>query len=182
MPPEMAYRATSGPLLTEWSRFIDRVKRENDWSSTQAFEAVQNDLGLSPKSRTAFLKVITGEREPTAKEVAVMERVYGGRPTEQDEAAPIAVATSTDPALLAILARQTEAMEAQTAAINALVKRLDDLALGQAALAEEVGSVIDPAKARRRIAAGRNETPPERSGRGSRPWEEEMPEPASRGS
>ena len=76
--------------------------------------------------------------------------VLGPLPPDDAPAAP------TDQTSLITLL--TEALARQSKAIEDLVQRLDDLASGQVALAQEVGMALDPERARRRLAADRSGT------------------------
>lgn len=162
-----------------------KTERERRYrTQADALRAFRKLAGLTI-APSEYAQWESGSRTPKAENPKrlALYAFFGSR--EDAPAIAASVVSTTDPALLAILTRQAEATEAQTAAINALVKRLDDLAAGQLALADEVGMVVDPDLIRRRLEAERSESGSVRRPRGSRPggarpWEGESPEPAGR--
>jgi hypothetical protein len=80
------------------------MRRDRDWSQTQAFEALREGLRLGPKSRASYIKIDMGARVPTLDEGEFLIRFFGRNPDdipEDDE--------SVDP-LVAALQAQTEAI------------------------------------------------------------------------
>lgn len=108
----MSYRPSSKPPRGAWARHLQEQRRLRDLSQTQAFELVYERVGWSPKSRTAYVAIDMGDRQPKGNEVTVLGAEFGwpSDPVESE-------ATETPDALIAALA-------AQTAAINALVAEM----------------------------------------------------------
>jgi hypothetical protein len=79
----MAYRASAVQPKTAWARHLDEVMRTNDWSRVRLFEEVRADLGLGPKSRSAFLTFLD-RREPKPHEAEVLAKHFGWPPVESD--------------------------------------------------------------------------------------------------
>lgn len=107
------YRPPSKEPKGRWARHIHAKRRELGWSQTRGFEAVREGMGLSEKSRAAYIAVDMGDRQPTAKEEAALIAVYG-IPEEPQDALE---ATETPDGLV-------EAIRAQTAAMLALVEEI----------------------------------------------------------
>lgn len=110
------YRPSTTKPKGAWSRHLDEQRRLRDLSQTQAFELVYERIGWSRKSRTAYVAIDKGERQPKPDEATVLAAEFGW-PPDQDEPAP----AQGESALIA-------ALGAQTTAINRLIERLDLLA------------------------------------------------------
>lgn len=155
----MAYRPPSHPPLTEWARFIDRVKRERGWSATKAFEEAGPRLGYGPKSRSGYL-AFERDREPTAAQAAILAEVFGGWPDARDRADS---APATNPSELVAALRE------QTAAIKELVTELQRLAVGQMDLAQNVAVVVGRLEGLGGLPADPSATPGQGTADGPRP-------------
>lgn len=114
-PMGTSYRPPSREPKGRWARHIHAVRRARGWSQTAGFEAVREGMGLSPKSRAAYIAVDMGERQPTPKEEAALIAVYG-LPPEASEM-PLEATESGD-ALVEAIRAQTKAMLALVAAIE----------------------------------------------------------------
>jgi hypothetical protein len=84
-------------------------------SAVAAFELVYERIGWSPKSRTAYVAIDSGDRQPKGDEITVLGAEFGWPPD------PEIVEVSVPPDQTALVA----ALQAQTKAINALVERMD---------------------------------------------------------
>jgi hypothetical protein len=72
------YRPPSRPPKGRWARWLHHVRRQRDWSQTQAFEALlAAGMAWSPKSRASYLAIDMGDREPKADEIPILTRVFG---------------------------------------------------------------------------------------------------------
>lgn len=112
----VSYRPPSHQPRGAWARHLHEQRRLRDLSQTQAFELVYERVGWSSKSRTAYVAIDMGERQPKEHEAAVLGAEFGW-PAEQD-------ASETPPGIPELVA----ALAAQTTAINALVERLGSMA------------------------------------------------------
>ena len=112
------YRPPSKEPKGRWARHIHAVRRERGWSAQRGFEAVHEGLGLSPKSRAAYLPFESGERTPTPTEEAALAAVYGWPPESPTEA--LEATESGDTGMAALIA----AIRDQTAAMVDLVNEL----------------------------------------------------------
>lgn len=101
------YRPPSAEPRGRWARHIHAKRREWGWSQTRGFEAVREGLGLSEKSRAAYITLDMGPREPNEVEAAALAAVYGYPPE----------ATTTG-------LEATESGDSLAQAINALVVEL----------------------------------------------------------
>lgn len=129
----MSYRPPSRPPVGGWAKHLHKIRRERDLSQQQAFELVSEGLHLSPKSRAVYIALDMGDRQPRPDEAEYLATVFGW-PEEQDTPTPAA----DQAALIAALTRQAEALERQTAAIDALVVQMTRVAEGQVGM----GSVL----------------------------------------
>jgi hypothetical protein len=109
----VSYRPPSRPPKGAWAIHLHSVRRERGLSQQQAFELVQADLGLSPKSRAVYVAIDMGDRQPTPAEKAVLAARWGW-PTEAD----------TDPDAASDQAALIAALDRQTSAITNLVEEL----------------------------------------------------------
>ena len=127
------YHPPSEEPRGRWARHIHAVRRERNWSATRGFEAVREGLGLSPKSRAAYLPFESGERTPTPKEEAVLAAVYGWPPESPTEALD---ATETPDSVLAAVSLLLDEIRAERAARveweRGLLSALQELATGRA--------------------------------------------------
>lgn len=112
------YRPPSSDPRGRWAKHIHAVRKARGWNQTRAFEEWHVGLGLAPKSRTAYLNLDMGKRQPKPHEEAYLVSQIGPPPDEEPAFEP---APSDMAALVAALERQTEA-------INQLVGQLDLLA------------------------------------------------------
>lgn len=108
------YRPPARAPRGAWATHLHSQRRERDLSQTQAFELVAVGLGLSPKSRAVYAAIDMGDRQPRAEEAEYLASVFGWPPEGTADASG---ATETPDALVS-------ALQAQTAAINALVAEL----------------------------------------------------------
>lgn len=108
------YRPPNRPPKGAWATHLHAIRRERDLSQVQAFELVQEGLGLSPKSRAVYIAIDMGDRQPKPEEAEYLASVFGwpSAATEPTE--------SGDP-LVAALTRQSEAIEALVALLTPLV-------------------------------------------------------------
>lgn len=113
----MSYRPPSKPPRGAWARHLHEQRAARDLSQTQAFELVFERIGWSAKSRTAYVAIDMGDRQPKGNEVTVLGAEFGWPSAEDAEPE----AGETD-ALVA-------ALKEQTAAIDRLVSRLDAMAM-----------------------------------------------------
>jgi hypothetical protein len=123
------YRPPSTEPRGKWAKRIHEKRRAEGLSQTGAFELLGERLGFGPKSRFSYVALDMGTREPTEAEAKVLAAWLGGYPT--DSAPDPATTTQPADALVAVLTRQAEAIEA-------LVERLDVLTAGQATAAGEM--------------------------------------------
>ena len=101
------------------------MRRERDWSAQQAHEALREGLGLAPKSRAAYVAIEDG-RPLRPREETFLRAYFNGGPTGED-ADPSAHREAGESTPHAGLPEHLAAITAQTAAMNALVSRLDQL-------------------------------------------------------
>jgi len=143
------YRPPSREPKGRWARHIHAVRKRDGWSQTAGFEAVQKaGLGLSEKSRSAYIAIDMGDRQPTPDEERVLLSVYGP-PPEVEEPAPV----TDQAALIAVLTRVAEAMEAQTRVLAEQKGALDGYADGVQGLlvrlvSEHVNTADEPSRLR----------------------------------
>lgn len=81
------YRPPSREPQGRWARHIHAKRREWGWSQTRGFEAVREGLGLGEKSRSAYIPIDEGKRQPTPDEERALIAVYGV-PEEPPEPEP----------------------------------------------------------------------------------------------
>lgn len=111
------YRPSKRPPRGIWARHLQEQRRLRDISAVVAFELVYERIGWSPKSRSAYVAIDSGDRQPKGIEVTVLGAEFGWPPDPDD----VEEAATDQASLIAALA-------AQTAAINRLVDRLESLA------------------------------------------------------
>jgi len=110
------YRPSKRPPRGAWARHLQAERERRDLSAVAAFELVYERIGWSPKSRTAYVSIDQGDRQPKGIEVTVLGEEFGW-PSAEDADPEV-----TDQAAL------IKALTAQTEAINRLVDRLESLA------------------------------------------------------
>ena len=108
------YRPSKRPPRGAWARHLQEQRRLRDLSAVAAFELVYERIGWSRKSRTAYVAIDAGDRQPKGTEVTVLGAEFGWPPDPLDSDE-----TPADQAAL------VSALTAQTKAINDLVERLD---------------------------------------------------------
>jgi hypothetical protein len=116
--PRPMYRPSKRPPKGAWSRHLQEQRRVRDLSAVEAFELVFERIGWSRKSRTAYVAIDSGDRQPKGIEVTVLGAEFGWPSAADAEPEPVG---ETD-ALVA-------ALREQTAAIDRLVSRLDAMAM-----------------------------------------------------
>jgi hypothetical protein len=84
-PMSTGYRPPSREPQGRWARHIHAVRKERGWSQTYGFEQVREGLNLAAKSRTAYIPLDIGTREPTPEEGEVLASVYGWPSDEPPE-------------------------------------------------------------------------------------------------
>lgn len=153
-----------GPETSDWRATwlydlrLSRPPIEGKKKLTQAEfadELVRKGISLGADPRVRYNRLEKGRDTLSDELLAELAALYGvpmPKPPTVD---------TTDPVVAAI-DRQTEQLKRQADAIFALVARLENLALGQTRLAEEIGAIVDPELARRRLEAAQSEMPPER--------------------
>lgn len=112
----VSYRPRSVPPASDWGRFLVRMRRERDWSATQAHEALHDGLGLGVKSRAAYVAIEDG-RALRTREEAFLRSYFGGGPTDEDR-----IATAAQPA--SDLAPYLERIDALVGTVQLLVEEL----------------------------------------------------------
>lgn len=115
------------------------MRRERDWSATQAHEALHVGLGLGAKSRAAYVAIEDG-RPLREREQEYLRGYFGGGPTDEDRD-PSAGTEANVPADLA-------------SAIRELVEELRASRLARVDLEERVGALETAAKLRDRPTVG----------------------------
>ena len=124
------YRPSTSKPNGAWSRHLDEQRRLRDLSQTQAFELVYERVGWSPKSRTAYVAIDKGERQPKPHEAAVLADEFGW-PTESGEPVTVAPPDDLAAAIRALTAElrdareEREALRVERASVLARLDRLD---------------------------------------------------------
>ena len=139
----MGYRPPSHPPVTDWARYIDRVKRERNWSATKAFEAAREaGLPIGAKSRAAYLPYEV-DREPDEATAAIFEVAFGGRPDPELDAPPPAAAQPDLAQAVVSLTEEVALMRAERVAIwHGILRAL--AAPGGEAVAEALRASLEP--------------------------------------
>lgn len=114
----MRYRDPSKRPSSAWGVFLDRMARERDWSQTRMFEELHAGLGMSPKSRAAYLDILAGKRDPSPGQAQYLRSYFRDGPL--DELVEERVGTQQAD-LIAALAAQTEALNRLVASLDRLV-------------------------------------------------------------
>lgn len=105
------YRPSKRPPKGVWARHLQEQRRLRDLSAVEAFELVYERIGWSPKSRTAYVAIDAGDRQPKGHEITVLGAEFGW-PTETAETEEIPdLATA-----LSDLARELAAIRQERAA------------------------------------------------------------------
>jgi hypothetical protein len=81
------YRPPSSQPRGAWARHLHEQRRSRDLSATQAFELVYERIGWSAKSRTAYVAIDSGDRQPKENEAAVLAEEFGWPP--EPDSAPV---------------------------------------------------------------------------------------------
>ena len=117
----MAYRPPKKQPRGSWARHIHEQRRLRDLSQTQAFELVQERIGWAPKSRTAYVAIDMGERQPKPNEATVLGAEFGWPPDPEvnDDLEDATLAS----ALLAVAAELRAAREERAT----VAQRLDEI-------------------------------------------------------
>lgn len=72
------YRPPSSAPVGAWATHIHAKRRERGWSQTRGFEvAREHGLPLSDRSRSAYIAIDMGKRQPTAAELPALIATYG---------------------------------------------------------------------------------------------------------
>lgn len=121
------------PDRGRWGRFLLAQREARGWTQIEAFDQLRAGLGLGPGSRSSYVNLERGSRQPNADEQRFLARFYGAEPLDEPE-----VPVDDRDALVAALARQTDAMERQVEAITGLTKEIRVAAL--AVLSSQEGS------------------------------------------
>ena len=141
------YRPPSSEPRGRWAQHLHAERKARNWSQTRAFEELREGLRLSPRSRSAYIAVDMGKRQPTQAEAEYLASVFGWPPDGPPE--PLEQAQAPADLIAALMA--------QTAAINALVARLDSLA--SEAIREGVLDALGEAGVTRDVAGSPGELP-----------------------
>ncbi len=112
----MSYRPPSRQPRGSWARHLHDQRQLRDLSQTQAFEAVYERIGWSRKSRTAYVAIDMGERQPKPNEAQVLGAEFGWPPDPQDMPSE----TPDYAAIVAAIDRQTAMLERVLSAIAGL--------------------------------------------------------------
>jgi hypothetical protein len=115
------YRPPSSQPKGAWARHLHEQRRARDLSATQAFELVYERIGWSAKSRTAYVAIDSGDRQPKENEAAVLAEEFGWPPEADD---PIEAAQGD---VVAAIQAQTRAIEANTEMLRTVLERLGGL-------------------------------------------------------
>lgn len=132
----MSYRPPSKQPRGAWARHLHEQRRLRDLSQTQAFELVYERVGWSAKSRTAYVAIDMGERQPKGNEATVLGAEFGW-PNEEALTEP-----ATDGDVAAALLVQAVAIEHQAAAIAALTTEIRLAALSVLTAQQGTGELL----------------------------------------
>jgi transcriptional regulator with XRE-family HTH domain len=127
------YRPPSTEPQGRWARHIHAFRKANGWSQTRGFERTREALGLSEKSRSAYIDLDIGRREPKPEEAEALASVYGW-PTEEE---PEPTTEPTLAAALMALAGEIRAAREERATVEARLRGLE----GAVALLAQRGGV-----------------------------------------
>lgn len=150
------YRPPSREPRGRWARHIHAERKRQDWSATVAFEKLlEAGYPLGPKSRSAYLPVDEGKRDPKPDEEAALVKVYG-YPPEQEETGRSALGEAGIGELVQAVRDQTAAIERQTMALTSILAT----ALGtqnedaRAAVEELVDRLVSPRRDADPVSSG----------------------------
>lgn len=142
------YRPPSREPRGRWARHIHAVRRRENWSATVAFEKlVAAGYPLALKSRSAYLPVDEGKREPRPDEEAALVKVFGYPPeTAQEPLEPtgtpdLAAAINALVGELQAMRQERESVEARLRALEAEVQSLRAPREGEASGAQHAPQV-----------------------------------------
>lgn len=79
------YRPPSDQPRGQWARFLHARRKERGWSQTKAFDELYVGLKLSPKSRTSYINLDMGKRQPKPHEAAFLTDYFGAAPDDAPE-------------------------------------------------------------------------------------------------
>lgn len=144
----MGYRQPRNRRTAKWGVFLERMARERDWSQSRMFSELHEGLGLGPYSRSAFVDILDGKRNPSQRQAEYLRSYFGDGPIEELVEERVSGTQQT----------LVEALLAQTDAINRLVAQLERIAMP--AVAAGVQDALREAGALRGAAAPRSSTPP----------------------
>jgi hypothetical protein len=116
------YRPSKRPPKGAWARHLQEQRRLRDLSAVEAFERVHERIGWSPKSRTAYVAIDSGDRQPRGIEVTVLGEEFGWPPDPLD-AEPSEDATMAA-ALLAVMG-ELRAVREERAAVAARLEQME---------------------------------------------------------
>lgn len=97
------YRRVNSDPKTAWAHFLRRMRKDRDWSQTEAHEELYAGLKLARSSRAVYVALDNGDRPPKPDEETFLRSYFGEGPTEADERAVAGSgedATKLDPAAL----------------------------------------------------------------------------------
>lgn len=118
----MSYRPPSKQPRGSWARHLHEQRRLRDLSQTQAFEAVFERIGWSRKSRTAYVAIDMGERQPKPDEAAVLGAEFGWPPDPEinDDLEDVTLATA-----LVALAGELRASREERVSLAARLEKVE---------------------------------------------------------
>lgn len=123
------YRPPSTEPKGRWARHIHAYRKAHGINATRAFELWHEGLGLAAKSRTAYLAIDKGERQPTGPEAEYLASQIGWPEEDEEEADPthsgeagLAKAISLLVDELQAMRQEREATEARLRAVEAELK------------------------------------------------------------
>lgn len=115
------YRPSKRPPRGAWARHLQEQRRLRDLSAVEAFELVYERIGWSRKSRTAYVAIDSGDRQPKDNEVTVLGAEFGW-PTAED--------ADPEPADSAAYLARIDALVEQLAEDRAVIRSLIALLRG----------------------------------------------------
>lgn len=107
------------PDRGRWGSFLLEQRETRGWTQEEAFAALREGLGLGPKSRSSYVQLERGQRQPDARQQEFLTGYYHAIPVERPQVAPPDLA----------------------GAINALVEELREMRLERQELAARVSAL-----------------------------------------
>lgn len=105
------YRPPSTTPRGAWALHIHAVRRERGWSQTRGFrEARNNGLPLGAESRSAYISIDMGKRQPRPEELPALVATYGALP-DKEVPAPTEIETG-EPSLAGAIRALTDELRA----------------------------------------------------------------------